>query len=130
MSEKYIIGIDQSTQGTKALLFNDRGIMLRREDLSHKQIINDLGLVSHNPEEIYQNTIYVVKKLVTEAGIDKNKVAGIGAAYLAGIALGIYDKTIFDQIKCDKYEPLMEEERWKHKKYGWKKIIQSACEKN
>ena len=50
--------------------------------------------------------------------------------YLAGIALGIYDKTIFDQIKCDKYEPLMEEERWKHKKYGWKKIIQSACEKN
>ena len=111
-------------------LFNDRGITLRREDLSHKQIINDLGLVSHNPEEIYQNTIYVVKKLVTEAGIDKNKVAGIGAAYLAGIALGIYDKTIFDQIKCDKYEPLMEEERWKHKKYGWKKIIQSACEKN
>lgn len=130
MSEKYIIGIDQSTQGTKALLFNDRGIMLRREDLSHKQIINDLGWVSHNPEEIYQNTIYVVKKLVTDAGIDKNKVAGIGAAYLAGIALGIYDKTIFDQIKCDKYEPLMEEERWKHKKYGWKKIIQSACEKN
>ena len=130
MSEKYIIGIDQSTQGTKALLFNDRGIMLRREDLSHKQIINDLGWVSHNPEEIYQNTIYVVKKLVTDVGIDKNKVAGIGAAYLAGIALGIYDKTIFDQIKCDKYEPLMEEERWKHKKYGWKKIIQSACEKN
>ena len=78
MSEKYIIGIDQSTQGTKALLFNDRGIMLRREDLSHKQIINDLGWVSHNPEEIYQNTIYVVKKLVTDAGIDKNKVAGIG----------------------------------------------------
>ena len=33
MSEKYMIGIDQSTQGTKALLFNDRGIMLRREDL-------------------------------------------------------------------------------------------------
>ena len=44
--------------------------------------------------------------------------------------MGIYDKTIFDQIKCDKYEPLMEEERWEHKKYGWKKIIQSACEKN
>ena len=58
------------------------------------------------------------------------ELSGIGAAYLAGIALGIYDKTIFDQIKCDKYEPLMEEERWKHKKYGWKKIIQSACEKN
>lgn len=60
----------------------------------------------------------------------KGELSGIGAAYLAGIALGIYDKTIFDQIKCDKYELLMEEERWKHKKYGWKKIIQSACEKN
>lgn len=78
MSEKYIIGIDQSTQGTKALLFDDRGVMLRREDIPHKQIINDLGWVSHNPEEIYRNTIYVVKKLITDAGVDKNKVAGIG----------------------------------------------------
>lgn len=78
MSEKYIIGIDQSTQGTKALLFDERGVMLRRADVPHKQIVNDLGWVSHNPEEIYRNTIHIVKKLVADAGIDKNKVEGIG----------------------------------------------------
>ena len=61
MSEKYIIGIDQSTQGTKALLFDERGVMLRRADVPHKQIVNDLGWVSHNPEEIYRNTEF--KKL-------------------------------------------------------------------
>ena len=31
--EKYIIGIDQSTQGTKALLFNEEGDLLARADL-------------------------------------------------------------------------------------------------
>lgn len=68
--------------------------MLRREDLSHKQIINDLGWVSHNPEEIYQNTIYVVKKLVTDAGIDKNKVAGIGISNQRETSV------IWDKVKC------------------------------
>ena len=40
MMEKYIIGIDQSTQGTKALLFDDKGDLIARADLPHKQIIN------------------------------------------------------------------------------------------
>lgn len=78
MSEKYIISIDQSTQGTKALLFNAAGEMLLRTDLGHEQIINDKGWVSHDAEEIYRNTVQVVKNLIEKAGIDKAAVAGIG----------------------------------------------------
>lgn len=78
MSDKYIIGLDQSTQGTKALLFDAKGNLVLRTDLPHEQIINDKGWVEHNPEEIYNNTISVVKDLVAKSGIAKSDVAGIG----------------------------------------------------
>ena len=78
MAESYIISIDQSTQGTKALLFNQEGVLLQRNDLPHRQIVNEKGWVSHDPEEIYQNTVQVVKNLVEESGISKESVKGIG----------------------------------------------------
>ena len=78
MDKKYIIGIDQSTQGTKALLFDGEGHLLRRTDLPHRQIINEKGWVSHDINEIYSNTVQTVKTLVTEAKIQPEEVAGIG----------------------------------------------------
>lgn len=75
---KYIISIDQSTQGTKALLFDEGGTLICRTDLSHAQIVNEKGWVSHDGEEIYRNTIQVIKNLVAESGIDKNDVVGLG----------------------------------------------------
>ncbi len=75
---KYIIGIDQSTQGTKAILFDEKGGLVLRRDLPHKQIINEKGWVEHDPEEIYKNTIQVVKNLVNDSGIDKNDIEGVG----------------------------------------------------
>ena len=78
MSEKYIISIDQSTQGTKALLFDGSGSLIRRTDKPHRQIVNEKGWVSHDPEEIYHNTIEVVTRLVTESGIAKEQIAGVG----------------------------------------------------
>lgn len=78
MEEKYIISIDQSTQGTKALLFDGNGDLIKRTDKSHQQIINDKGWISHDPMEIYENTINVVRCLLEESGIEKTAVIGIG----------------------------------------------------
>ena len=75
---KYIISVDQSTQGTKALLFDGDGALIRRTDLPHAQIINEKGWVSHDGEEIYRNTVQVIKNLVEESGIDKRDVVGLG----------------------------------------------------
>lgn len=52
--------------------------LLCRTDLPHRQIINDLGWVEHDPEEIYKNTIQTVKNLVEKAGIDKADIAVLG----------------------------------------------------
>lgn len=78
MSEQYMISIDQSTQGTKALLFDSAGSLIRRVDQAHEQIINEKGWVSHDPMEIYRNIIAVTARLLEEAQIDRDKVAGVG----------------------------------------------------
>lgn len=78
MSDKYILGIDQSTSGTKALLFNKEGDLIARSDLPHDQLISEKGWVEHNPIQIYENTLGVVRTVVKLAGIDKNNIVGVG----------------------------------------------------
>ena len=76
--EKYIISVDQSTQGTKALLFDAKGKLLMRTDLPHRQIVNDKGWVSHDLNEIYHNTVKTVGMLVEKSGIPAEAVEAIG----------------------------------------------------
>ena len=76
MAEKYINSIDQSTQGTKALLFDEGGSLIKRTDKPHEQIINEKGWVSHNPVEIYENVIDVVARLTKD--IDGSGIIGVG----------------------------------------------------
>lgn len=74
----YVLGIDQSTQGTKALLFDEKGGLIHRCDLPHRQMIDENGWVEHDPEEIYKNTVHVVGKLLKQSGIDPKKVRTVG----------------------------------------------------
>ncbi len=75
---KYVLGIDQSTQGTKALLFDLQGDLICRTDLPHDQIVDDKGWVEHDPMQIWHNTVQVVKNLVEKAGIDKEELEVLG----------------------------------------------------
>lgn len=75
---KYILAVDQSTQGTKALLFDENATLIARADTPHKQIINELGWVEHNPEEIYQNTLLSIRKVVEDAKIHKDNICALG----------------------------------------------------
>lgn len=75
---KYILSIDQSTQGTKALIVDGSGAIIARTDLPHRQIITEKGWVEHDLEEIYVNTIQVARSAVEKAGIDKDSICAIG----------------------------------------------------
>ena len=75
---RYILSIDQSTQGTKALLFDECGALVCRADRPHRQIIDARGWVEHDPEEIIRNTIQVAKDVVERAGIDKSGIVALG----------------------------------------------------
>ena len=63
MAGKYILGIDQSTQATKAILVDRAGKVVERCGLPHRQIVNDEGWVEHDPEEIWSNTLSVIRTL-------------------------------------------------------------------
>lgn len=78
MEPYFILGIDQSTQGTKAVIVDQSGFILSRYDLPHRQIINEKGWISHNPEEIYQNVVGACKGVIEKSGIDKSQIRCMG----------------------------------------------------
>lgn len=78
MKETYVIGIDQSTQGTKALLFDGGGKLICRTDRPHAQLVDGRGWVEHDPEEIYRNTIAAVRELLEKSGADPERIACVG----------------------------------------------------
>ena len=53
--KSYILGIDQSTQGTKVLLFDEAGTICYKAAKSHKQYIDEKGWVEHDPDEIWRH---------------------------------------------------------------------------
>ena len=75
---RYILAVDQSTQGTKGLLFDEHGILTARADRPHRQIVNEQGWVEHDPVEILENTVAVCGDVLAKAGVDSGSVAAIG----------------------------------------------------
>ena len=91
MSGKTVLAIDQSTSGTKALLFDERGELLGRHDLPHEQKINSQGWVSHDPMEIYRNALAAVKALLEETAADPASIAALGISNQRETAL-VWDR--------------------------------------
>lgn len=77
LMENYIIGIDQSTQGTKALLFDGKARLIDRADMPHEQKISKEGYVSHDLNEIWSNTLAVVKALLTRNEVKAGELKGL-----------------------------------------------------
>lgn len=88
---KYILGIDQSTSGTKAILFDEDGKINSRYDLPHRQIISEQGWVSHDAQEIYSNLLKCVKGVVDKSRINKSEIVAVGLSNQRETAL-IWDR--------------------------------------
>ncbi len=78
--KKYIIAIDQSTQGTKSMIIDNDGIVVASTSRPHRQIITAQGWVEHDPEEIAANLLAMVKEMVNTSGLDKKDIVGVGVA--------------------------------------------------
>ena len=75
---KYVVGIDQSTQGTKIILFDVGGEVAFQVSKSHKQFINDKGWVEHDPEEIWQNVKDLARQITANNDISARDIVAIG----------------------------------------------------
>ena len=77
MEVGYILGIDQSTQGTKAVLVDASGRIAGRKDLPHDQIINEKGWVSHDPEQIWTNGKAVLRSVIESVGVKQGDIRAL-----------------------------------------------------
>lgn len=75
--QNYILALDQSTSTTKALLFDKEGNLVKRSDVPHKQIINDLGWVEHDPEEILKNVFEAIRTVIRKASIEPEEILAL-----------------------------------------------------
>lgn len=95
----YILAIDQSTAGTKALLFDAQGGLCAREDLPHRQLVDENGWVSHDPLEIYGNLLGAVRALFGRSGVDPAAVVGAAISNQRETAL-VWDRQTGEPL-CD-----------------------------
>lgn len=73
--ERYILAIDQSTSGTKALVVDRSGNVIARSSKEHKQYYPQPGWVEHDPLEIYENVIATALSCMEKAGIASGDIA-------------------------------------------------------
>lgn len=73
-----ILSIDQSTQGTKALVFDSSGKLKARAYKSHRQLVNEKGWVEHNPEELLSNVAEVCREAISKADVSSSSIAAVG----------------------------------------------------
>ena len=60
---------------------------------------------------------------------DSEELSGIGPAYAAGLALGVWDESIFGRLNRVKYAPGMDGEMRKKKYNGWKAAVSTVLTK-
>lgn len=72
-----ILAVDQSTSGTKAVIFDKQGHLVHQSTIAHQQYYPRVGWVEHDPEEIYSNTIEVITQVQAESKIDSNRLAAL-----------------------------------------------------
>jgi glycerol kinase len=77
MARTKILAVDQSTSGTKAIIFDDRGKVIHRCTENHTQYYPQPDWVEHDPEEIYEKTRLAIKNVLQESKTDLSKIAAV-----------------------------------------------------
>lgn len=92
MKTKYILAMDQSTSGTKGVLFDPRGKLVGRHNEAHRQYYPRPGWVEHDAEEILHNTIRAVSGVLADTGVSPDDVIALAISNQRETAL-VWDKT-------------------------------------
>ena len=74
----YLLAIDQGTTSSRAILFSSEGNPVGVAQQEFEQHFPDDGWVEHDPEDIWQSTIDVCKKVLKQNDVSASEIAGIG----------------------------------------------------
>jgi len=74
----YILAIDQGTTSSRAIIFNGKMSAVAQAQKEFTQIFPQSGWVEHDPEEIWETTLWAVRQAIAKAGVQPSEIAGIG----------------------------------------------------
>ncbi len=74
---RFIVAVDQSTSATKAVLFDEAARLVGRASEEHKQHYPGPGMIEHDPEELYANTLRVIARVVAETRVAASAIAAL-----------------------------------------------------
>ena len=77
MSE-FILAIDQGTTSSRAVLFDFGGVAVATAQREFQQYFPDDGWVEHDPEEIWQTTLWACNEVMREVGCTAQQVLSLG----------------------------------------------------
>ncbi|MFJ7149287.1 glycerol kinase GlpK [Streptomyces sp. NPDC100445] len=80
MAERYVMSVDQGTNSTRCILFDQRGRLVSVAQREHQQHFPRPGWVEHDAVEIWQNLRRVVPEALSGAGVEPDQVTAMGLA--------------------------------------------------
>ncbi|MGB5553701.1 MAG: glycerol kinase GlpK [Flavobacteriaceae bacterium] len=75
---KYIISLDQGTTSSRALLVDEKGMIQGMVQKEFKQIFPKSGWVEHDPKEIMDSQLGVLKELIKKTAVTLSDIKAIG----------------------------------------------------
>ncbi len=75
---KYVGAIDQGTTGTRFMVIDENGKEVASAYQEHRQIFPQPGWVEHDPMEILEKTIYVIKRALDSVDMSLGNLDAIG----------------------------------------------------
>ncbi len=75
---KYIGAIDQGTTSTRFIVFDSAGKIIAVDQKEHRQFFPKPGWVEHDPNEIYENTLTVIRNALRKSGLALTDLAAFG----------------------------------------------------
>lgn len=77
-NDKYILALDQGTTSSRAIVFNQTGVVIGMKQIAFNQIYPKPGWVEHDPFDIWQSQYDAAVGAIDEAQITPSQVAAIG----------------------------------------------------
>ncbi|MBM2614413.1 glycerol kinase GlpK [Actinoplanes sp. LDG1-06] len=74
----FVGAVDQGTTSTRFMIFDHGGNEVARHQLEHEQILPQAGWVEHNPAEIWERTVTVVRTAMQKANLGASDLAALG----------------------------------------------------
>jgi glycerol kinase len=74
----YIASLDQGTSSTRCMIFDKSGAVVAIAQKEHQQFTPESGWVEHDANEIWQNSIAVIRESISKSGISPVEISAIG----------------------------------------------------